>query len=438
LCCGKGKYSQIPEIFKSNPAKVIRITKKNRNFFGEVKLPASKSISNRLLILQYLYGKSLTVNNLSGADDTILLSSLLDIIRQYQLHGDTGLLRLDARNAGSVLRFLVPLLSVMRGHYLLTGDERMKQRPIGALVDAMREYGAEIDYLEQKGFPPLIIRGRSISGHRIRIDASVSSQFITALLLLAPTFENGLTIELAGVRASWPYVKMTIGILNYLGVQVISQDDAIRVFQKKSVNTCIDVEADWSAASFWYCILSIADKGEIFLHGLRKSGLQGDQALSAFFSQLGVITVEEDQGIRLKKVGKVNENFHADFSGCPDLALPVILACGVAGIPATFTGLDRLRHKESDRIVALEDGLSKAGIALREEFPGTWRISGHLIDPCDLYIADFEDHRVAMTFACLAMKGFVIHLEHPEVVNKSYPGFWKDLESAGFHCDGSC
>ena len=417
---------------------MIRITKKNRNCFGDVKLPASKSISNRLLILQYLYGKSLTVNNLSDADDTVLLSSLLDIIRQYQMRGDTGLLRLDARNAGSVMRFLVPLLSVTRGHYLLTGNERMKDRPIGALVEAMRETGAEIDYLGQKGFPPLIIRGRSITVHRVRIDASVSSQFITALLLLAPTLENGLTIELVGARASWPYVKMTTGILAYLGIQVIAQDDAIKVFQKKSVNTCVDVEADWSAASFWYCMLSLAKKGEIFLRGLRKSGIQGDQALSAIFRQLGVISEEEDYGIRIKKEGKVNENFHADFSGCPDLALPVILACGGGGIPATFTGLERLRIKESDRVTALSEGLNKAGISLREEFPGNWRISGHLIDPCDLYPDDFEDHRVAMTFACLAAKGFTIHLENPDVVNKSYPGFWKDLESAGFLCDVSC
>jgi len=416
----------------------MRISRENRTCRGEIKLPASKSISNRLLILHFVYGNSLSVSNLSTADDTVLLSSLLDLIRQYQSRGDTGLLRLDARNAGTVMRFLIPLLSVTKGHFLLTGTERMKQRPIGALVEAMRETGAEIDYLEQKGYPPLFIRGRAITGSRIRIDASASSQFVTALLLLAPILEDGLTVELTGTRASWPYVKMTIGILSYLGIQVVAQDDAIRVFQKKKIKFNIEVESDWSAASFWYCMLSMADEGEVFFHGLRKSGLQGDQQLVNFFRELGVITVEDDHGLRIEKGGEIPDDFHADFTAYPDLALPVILACGAAGINATFTGLDRLRIKESDRVAALSEGLIKSGILLQEEFPGTWRLSGHMIHPCDLFLDDFGDHRVAMTFACLAMKGFTVHLDHPEVVNKSYPGFWKDLEAIGFSCDPSC
>ncbi|NTV83097.1 MAG: 3-phosphoshikimate 1-carboxyvinyltransferase [Bacteroidales bacterium] len=416
----------------------MRISRENRTCRGEIKLPASKSISNRLLILHFVYGNSLSVSNLSTADDTVLLSSLLDLIRQYQSRGDTGLLRLDARNAGTVMRFLIPLLSVTKGHFLLTGTERMKQRPIGALVEAMRETGAEIDYLEQKGYPPLFIRGRAITGQRIRIDASSSSQFVTALLLLAPTLEDGLTVELTGTRASWPYVKMTTGILSYLGIQVVAQDDAIRVFHKKEIKINIEVESDWSAASFWYCMLSMADEGEVFFNGLRKSGLQGDQQLVNFFRQLGVITVEDDHGLRIEKGGEMSDDFHADFTAYPDLALPVILACGAAGINATFTGLDRLRLKESDRLTALSEGLLKSGILLREEYPGAWRLSGHMIHPCDLFLDDFEDHRVAMTFACLAMKGFTVHLDHPEVVNKSYPGFWKDLEAIGFSCDPSC
>jgi 3-phosphoshikimate 1-carboxyvinyltransferase len=417
---------------------MIKITKENRTCTGTVRLPASKSISNRLLILQYAYGNTLSISNLSNADDTVLLSSLLDLIRQYQSRGDSGLLRLDARNAGSVMRFLLPLLSVTRGHYLLTGDDRMKQRPIGALVEAMRQTGAEIDFLEQIGYPPLIIRGRAISGSRIRIDASVSSQFITALLLLAPTMEDGLTIELTGTRASWPYVKMTTGILSSLGIQVVSQEDAIKVFHKKELKINVEVESDWSAASFWYCMLSMADDGELFFPDLRKSGMQGDQELANFFRHLGVTTVEEPNGIRIRKGGGVDDNFHADFAGHPDLALPVILACGAAGINGTFTGLDHLRIKESDRIEALSAGLLKSGLNLHEEFPGTWRISGHLVDPCALYADDYEDHRVAMTFACLAVKGFAVNLEHPGVVNKSYPGFWKDLGSVGFTCDPAC
>ena len=403
-----------------------------------MKLPASKSISNRLLILQYAYGNSLSISNLSDSDDTILLSSLLDLIRQYKLKGDTGLLRLDARNAGTVMRFLVPLLSVTRGHYLLTGEERMKNRPIGALVEAMRQTGAEIDYFEKVGYPPLIIRGRAISGTRIRIDTSDSSQFVTAILLLAPTLDDGLTIELTGVRASWPYVKMTTGILSGLGIQVFVQEDAIRVFQKKELKLNVIVESDWSSAAFWYCMLSMSDNGEIFLPGLRKSGLQGDQQTITFFRQLGIQSVEVPHGIRIRKEGIADEVFFADFTDYPDLALPVIMACGATGVDGTFTGLDRLRIKESDRIAALSAGLKKAGLDLKEENAGTWRLSGRIIDPCPLNLDDFQDHRVAMTFASLALKGFTVQMEHPEAVNKSYPGFWDDLASFGFSCDIYC
>jgi len=171
----------------------------------------------------------------------------------------------------------------------------------------------------------------------------------------------------------------------------------------------------------------------VFLPGLRKSGLQGDQQVVSFFRDLGVESFETDNGIRIAKGGKIGKHFHADFSDYPDLALPVIFSCGAAGITGTFTGLERLRIKESDRIEAISAGLIKTGLALREESPGNWQLLGHLIDPCDLFIDDFYDHRVAMTFACLALKGFIVHLEHPGVVNKSYPGFWNDLERIGFN-----
>jgi 3-phosphoshikimate 1-carboxyvinyltransferase len=417
---------------------LICISKHRRSCSGTVHLPASKSISNRLLILQHAYGNNLSIRNLSDSDDTILLSSLLDLIRQYQKKEDNSLLRLDARNAGTVMRFLLPMLSVTRGHFMLTGDERMKQRPIAGLVEAMRETGAEIDYLEEIGYPPLLIRGRALRPGRIKIDASVSSQFVTALLLLAPALEEGLTIELMGVKASWPYVKMTTGILTNLGIQVIAQEDAIRVFHKKQLKIGIEVESDWSSAAFFYCILSLADKGEIFMKGLRKTGLQGDQQVITFFRQLGIATVEEQDGVLIRKDGPAAEDFYADFTGHPDLSLPVILACAVKGVNGQFTGLDRLKIKESDRLEALSDGLAKTGIILKEEFPGSWRLSGQLIKPSDLLLDDRNDHRVAMTFASLAMAGFTVHLEHPDAVKKSFPGFWDQISSLGFKCDFSC
>lgn len=411
---------------------MITISKTNRDCTGEIRLPTSKSISNRLLILQFSYGPELKIKNLSRSDDTVLLSSLLDLLRQYQLRGETGLLRVDTRNAGAVMRFLLALLTVTRGHYLLIGNDRMHQRPVGALVEALRANGADIEYLDKPGFPPLLVRGRAISGGRITLDASVSSQFLTALLLLAPKLEEGLTLELTGIPVSWPYVKMTTRILSELGVQVIVQENSIRVYHKPVIRGEIEVEPDWSAASFWYCMLSMADKGSIYFPGLRKSGSQGDQQVATIFRQLGVDTFEEKNGIRIRKAKQQYTNFQADFTGYPDLALPVILACSAAGMSGSFTGLEQLRIKESDRIEAITSGLLKTGIYLREEPQGTWGLSGMMKAPLEVNIPDYEDHRIAMTFACLAMKGFTVNFEHPEVVNKSYPGFWKDLESVGF------
>jgi 3-phosphoshikimate 1-carboxyvinyltransferase len=411
---------------------MITISKTNRDCTGEIRLPTSKSISNRLLILQFSYGPELKIKNLSRSDDTVLLSSLLDLLRQYQLRGETGLLRVDTRNAGAVMRFLLALLTVTRGHYLLIGNDRMHQRPVGALVEALRANGADIEYLDKPGFPPLLVRGRAISGGRITLDASVSSQFLTALLLLAPKLEEGLTLELTGIPVSWPYVKMTTRILSELGIQVIVQENSIRVYHKPVIRGEIEVEPDWSAASFWYCMLSMANKGSIYFPGLRKSGRQGDQQVATIFRQLGVDTFEEKNGIRIRKAKQQYTNFQADFTGYPDLALPVILACSAAGISGSFTGLEQLRIKESDRIEAITSGLLKTGIYLREEPQGTWGLSGMMKAPLEVNIPDYEDHRIAMTFACLAMKGFTVNFEHPEVVNKSYPGFWKDLESVGF------
>jgi 3-phosphoshikimate 1-carboxyvinyltransferase len=231
---------------------------------------------------------------------------------------------------------------------------------------------------------------------------------------------------------------MTSGILADLGVYVIFQENAVRVFPKKELKGEVTVESDWSAASFWYGMLSMAEKGELFFPGLKKSGLQGDQQVAVYFRQLGVETFEENNGIRIIRGQKTSGIFHADFTGYPDLALPVILACGAAGIRGSFTGLERLHIKESDRLDALADGLHKAGMAFHEEFPGTWQLTGHPADPAEIYINDREDHRVAMTFAGLALKGFSVNLEHPEVVNKSYPGFWKDLAAAGFTISTSC
>jgi 3-phosphoshikimate 1-carboxyvinyltransferase len=391
-----------------------------------------------LLILQHYFDNSFIIQKISASDDTVLLASILELLRRYKASGEEGLLRIDARNAGTVMRFLIPLLSVTQGHFLLTGNERMKQRPVAALVDAMRENGAEIEYVESVGFPPLLIRGRKIQGSRIRLDASLSSQFITALLLLAPTLDEGLTIELIRDPVSWPYVRMTVGLLEEMGVQVVIQRNSIKVFPARLIRTSVSVEVDWSGASFWYMMLALADKGEIFLSGLIKTGIQGDEQAASWFEELGVETIETNEGLILKKNAKVTSDFFADFTDHPDIALPVIMTCALLGNGSSFKGLERLRIKESDRLEAVREGLLHAGVSLKEESQGMWRLSGRLTDPSKIIIDNHGDHRVAMAFSALAMKGFTVCMEHPEVVNKSYPGFWNDLENAGFTVSSSC
>lgn len=306
------------------------------------------------------------------------------------------------------------------------------------MVEALRDTGAEIDYVDKIGYPPLLIRGRSIEGGRILLDASLSSQFITALLLMAPTLEDGLTVELKTEPVSWPYVKMTTGLLESLGVQVIVQGNSIRVYHKEEIDTNVGVEADWSGASFWYCLLALAEKGEVLMSNLRRSGLQGDQQVSSLFRDLGVETHEVEEGILIVKSDKISKNFLTDFTEFPDLALPVIVACGAGGIAGSFTGLERLRIKESDRLKAAAAGLEQLGIVFREEAQRIWKLSGNLVSPREILIDNFDDHRVAMSFASLPLKGFVVNMENPDVVNKSYPGFWKELQKSGFSCDPSC
>lgn len=416
----------------------MRITWNHSSLSGTVRLPASKSISNRLLVLQFLNGNNLCLNNLSGSDDTILLSSTLDLIRQYLIKADKGLLRLDARNAGTVMRFLAPVLALTPGYFLLTGSSRMKQRPIGPLVEALRDLGADIEYADRNGFPPLLIKGRHLSSKSVTIDASVSSQFVSGLMLVAPTLPDGLVIEFVKKPVSWPYVQMTGEILRQLGVRVVMEQQSIRISPKTAVAANIEIEPDWSAAAFWYSMLALADGGELKFPGLTLSGLQGDQQASVIFHDLGVETLKKADGVRIKRKERNKDFVRVDFNDFPDLALPVIIACAASGVNGLFTGLDRLRIKESDRLAVMNNELLKTGVTLYEEAPGEFTLSGKLIQPCDLVIDEAEDHRVAMAFTCLAMKGFAISFNHPEVVAKSYPKFWDDLESAGFMITSFC
>jgi 3-phosphoshikimate 1-carboxyvinyltransferase len=411
---------------------MMRISKAREDITGQIVLPASKSISNRLLILRHHYGPNLKIQNLSLADDTVLLNELLEMLKSHLAAGSQGILRLDAHNSGTVFRFLAALLSISRGKYYLTGSDRMKQRPVGPLVETLAEMGAEIEYAEKPGFPPLLIKGRNITGGRIGIDSSQSSQFLSALLLIAPVLENGMIIHTRGDAVSQPYITMTLKILEDSGIRVSHEKNEITVFPKGTVSAAFRIEPDWSSASFWYLLISIAHKGELFFPGLHKTGMQGDEKAALFFEALGIETIDHDDGLLIRFTGRISQPSNIDFSDCPDLALPVMLALGAAGLPVEFSGLERLRLKESDRLVAFDRELGKTGLKLAQTDQDKWTIRGEMKPGRQIFIEDDGDHRVAMTFACLAATGYTVSVENPAVVSKSYPGFWKDLESAGF------
>lgn len=417
---------------------MISVSRGSGELKARILLPGSKSISNRLLILQFHYGEKLRIENLSHADDTILLASILALVKRYQDNGSQGILHLDAHNAGTVFRFLTALLAITRGNFYLTGHGRMKERPIGPLVEALNSIGADVEYVERVGFAPLFIKGHSLEGGNIRIDASLSSQFLSALMLISPMLENGLCIENTKPVASWPYVRMTRKILEDLRIRTSVEKNSIKILPGARLDKIFKVEPDWSAASFWYCMMALNGKGEIRFPGLFHSGYQGDEIIADIFNPLGIVTVEDKEGtvIRTGKKGVIPTTF--DFSEIPDLAMPVMLAMAAEREGCAFSGLEKLRFKESDRLSVMERELGKVGISLKKSSLNKWETSGKLVSPCDIFIQDEEDHRVAMTFTSLALKKFRVFIGDPKVVNKSYPGFWKDMESAGFRLNNSC
>lgn len=397
-----------------------------------VMLPASKSISNRLLVLQHFYGRGLNIQNLSDSDDTILMQTLLQTVRHYRDSGGKGMQRIDAHNAGTVFRFLSAILAVTPGQYLLTGSERMMERPVGALADALNDMGADVSFTEKVGFPPLFIKGRKLNGGSIRIDPSLSSQFFSALALIAPALDDGLELNLTGPVTSRPYADMTLMILQALGIKVFRDQDKVRIFPKDKIEATVTVEQDWSSSSFFYLLLSMVPYGEIYFPGLQRSVLQGDERVSSFFLPLGIETLEISGGIRICKTGTKQSLDILDFSDFPDLAIPVILAYSIAGKEAGFKGIDRLRIKESDRLQALQREMGKLGLQLHQSSGEVWKTAGSLQIPGKIRVEDDGDHRIAMAFACLAALGCTVIIDDPAVVSKSFPGFWNALDASGF------
>ena len=385
-------------------------------------LPASKSISNRALIICALsQTDSSALRNLSDANDTQLMLRLIKSEDEV----------INVEDAGTTMRFLTAYFAITDKKKTLTGTPRMRERPIGILVDALRSLGASVEYLGKEGFPPHKTLGfdKQLTNH-IKIKGNISSQFISAIMMIAPTLPNGLKIELTGKIGSRPYIEMTASLMKHFGAKCSFIENVIEVAAQPYKSNQLFVEADWSAVSYWFAFVALADDGEITLKHLFKDSLQGDQAIQAIMNNLGVDSEYLADGtLQLKKKSHEKE-ISWDFTHCPDLAQTVAVVCAVKGVKGNFTGLESLRIKETDRIAALQNELRKINADLLEE-NGKWTLVPSSSLPTDVHIETYEDHRMAMAFAPLATV-MNLTLENPEVVRKSYPKYWMDMRALGF------
>ena len=414
---------------------IYTISKKDKTLFGDIQLNGSKSITNRALIIRALCGEAFEIKNSSTSKDSELMQALLA--------SDSDML--DAGAAGTTFRFLTAYYAIQDGSQSLTGTKRMKERPVGVLVDALNKLGADIEYLEKEGYPPLKINTPKKLGKiaELTIPADTSSQYISALLMIAPTLPNGLTLHLEGEIVSRPYLEMTLRMMEYFGVKHEWEENTIFVKPQPYVPKDFMVEADWSAASYWYAMAAFANECGLTLHGLFKESIQGDSVLPKMMEAFGVQTEMEENKIRLTKANDSSPPvFEWDFLPCPDLAQTLAVVCAGLGVHGVFAGLETLRIKETDRINALQIELSKIqsylallpGRFSKKSNKDHYMLQGKAVMGGTPVFSTYEDHRMAMAFAPLAMLG-EIKIEDPDVVKKSYPAFWKDLEKVGFEVD---
>jgi 3-phosphoshikimate 1-carboxyvinyltransferase len=417
------------------------LSKADKTLSGTIKLTGSKSECNRALIIEALSKGKVKVKNMSDAADAVtlqrVLSSVLRVAGDEELQDNLQLIihnsQLDIGPAGTAMRFLTAFLPLQDRNVVLTGTQRMQQRPIGILVDAMRTLGAKIDYVKNEGFPPLQIHsGFEQKTDRISIKGDISSQYITALLLIASSLPQGLTLEIEGELTSKPYVEMTLSMLQQAGIQHNWEGNNIHIANQPFTETDLVVEPDWSAASYWYAIAALCDTAELFLPALKPYSLQGDSVITEIMANFGITSQFKDGGVHLQKEAKPILRKIFDFKECPDLAQTVIVVCAALGHDATFTGLETLKIKETDRIAALQNELAKIGVKLTEKGQVYKLDCSEKYIPEKVTIHTYEDHRMAMAFAPLALMVPQIEIEDPMVVEKSYPAFWKDLEKAGF------
>lgn len=388
-----------------------------------IKLPASKSISNRALVINALAFSVDEIGNLSNCDDTNVMVEAFN--------SESNLL--DVKAAGTSMRFLTAFFSKVPGEWILTGTERMQERPINILVDALNSLGARIEYLGKLGCPPLKIKGSALEGGEIYLSGNVSSQFISALLMIAPTMEKGLTIHLEGDVISVPYIKMTLKMMAEFGVKCTWEGNVIKIYHQEYKPTKYTVESDWSAASYWYEMATLSDNAEIKLLGLKSDSPQGDSKVADLFLDLGIDTEYVEDGVVLSKTDRIAKKFFHNFINEPDLAQTFVVTCCLMNIPFLFTGLQTLKIKETDRIEALKKEMKKLGYIIKDSNNSVLEWEGERCDPeANPVIATYEDHRMAMAFAPAALKLEHIEIAEPNVVTKSYPDYWRDLEHIGF------
>ncbi|GGH06545.1 3-phosphoshikimate 1-carboxyvinyltransferase [Mucilaginibacter phyllosphaerae] len=423
----------------------IILTKPGKMANGTVQLTGSKSECNRALVIEALSGGKVKVENISDAADTVTLAGILRTeVREQELEMSSQgnslisdlqspISEINIGPAGTAMRFLTAYYAIGDQEVILTGSERMKQRPIGILVDALRSLGAHISYEENEGYPPIKLKGNfEQQTRKISIKGDISSQYITALLLIAARLPLGLELHIEGDLTSRPYVEMTLAMLKQAGIQHSWQDNIITIEKQDFAETSLWVEPDWSAASYWYSIAALSDEAEIFLPGLTSYSLQGDSVITELMANFGITSQFKNGGVYLTKEPKPIFRKIFDLKECPDLAQTVIVVCAALGHEASFTGLETLKIKETDRILALQTELAKMGVKLIEKGQVYKLDCSEKQIPQRMFVNTYDDHRMAMAFAPLAILIPELEIEDADVVEKSYPAFWTDLMKVGF------
>ena len=401
---------------------ILKLQQKTPHLSGDVRITGSKSESNRLLLLQALFG-NFEINNLSNSDDSDVMQRALASTQRV----------VDIHHAGTAMRFLTAYFAAYEGREtLLTGSNRMKERPIGLLVDALRTLGADITYTETEGYAPLLIKGKKLTKNTVSLAANVSSQYISALMMIGASLEKGLEINLLGNITSVPYIEMTRSLLTQLGIVSSFENQLIKIEPAKNISISeMTVESDWSSVSYYYSLVALSKTAKLNLSSYKKESLQGDAVLAELYDKLGVQTTFLENTIVLEKeVESKPRRVSFDLANCPDIAQTIAVTCFGLGVACDLTGLHTLKIKETDRLEALKNELTKLGATITVTDKSLHLKEGGTCNE-DITIKTYQDHRMAMAFAPLALKVPII-FEDAEVVNKSYPDFWADFRGLGF------